>query len=161
MDKPPGVSRRQPAAGLHEHVEDLVGRVGCGGEPLCQRRSVDELHRHEHAACERADLVDLDDMRVAEPGQCLRLADQAGMIILVQQFDRHPPLEPLVVRRIDRTHATLAELTQHRKVADPPRRETRQRPTRIHRLHARIRRRLTVSTQRRVDRSLIYKARVA
>ena len=79
VDEPGGVRGREPRAGGDEDVEDLAQGARPLGQPLGERPALDELHRDEDLAAERADVVHDDDVRVREPRHRLRLAQQARL----------------------------------------------------------------------------------
>lgn len=70
--------RQQAAAGLEEHREDLLAGPRARAQPLLERAALDELHGDEHPLVDLADVVHRDDVRVAQPGHRLGLAQQAG-----------------------------------------------------------------------------------
>ena len=77
VDEPGRVRGGEPAPGRDEHVDDLAPGSRLGGEPALDRPARDELHRQEDLVLEHADVVHGDDVRVLEPGDRLRLAQQA------------------------------------------------------------------------------------
>src|SRR5262249_30347005 len=93
-------------------------------QPLRERDAVDELHGDEGAVAGGADVVDGDDVRVAEPGHRLRLAQEAGpglgraADLAAQHLDGDGALELGVVRRVDLAHAAAPDEALQRVAAD-------------------------------------------
>ena len=82
--------------------------------------AADELHDEVGDIAFLAEVVDLDDVRVIEPGHCVRLAHEphreilGGLLVeLADQngFDRHFAVEFRIERLVDDAHRPLAEDT--------------------------------------------------
>ena len=56
----------------------LAGGLGCAGELLAEGSALDELHGEVGAAGEVTDVVNLNDVWVAESGGGFGLLDEAG-----------------------------------------------------------------------------------
>ena len=117
MHEPRAVRRRQPLAGGDHHAEHLLLRRLLGEQPRLERRALDELRREEDVALERPDVVHRDDVRMRQPRQRLRLAEQPRAPSLrllsrarprVQELQRDGPLELRIVRLVDDAHPALA-----------------------------------------------------
>jgi len=79
-----------------------------------QAAARDVLDDHVGGALELAEVVDVDDVRVAEPGDRLRLVAEAGDGVRVgrdglHDLDRPGPLELRVVRPVDHPHGALPD----------------------------------------------------
>ena len=78
--------------------------------------ALDELENEDGLPAVLEDVVEPDDVRVLEPGECRRLALEARAELLVvrdpgmQHLERDIALEALVVGAPDDAHATAAEL---------------------------------------------------
>ena len=103
------------------------GSIGPCGDPLGQALAVDVLHRKEVLAVELADVVDVDDVRVAEPGGGLRLgleaADQLGRGQVAGQdhLHGHGAVEALLPGLVDHAHPAPADLADQLVRAEIPR----------------------------------------
>ena len=87
---------------------------GAVPEPLGQRFSFEELHRDEQAPAVFADLVDLADVRMVHacrrPGLAPEALPSGGVVgRRRQRLEGDRALEPIVPRRVDDTHAALAQ----------------------------------------------------
>ena len=86
--------------------------------------AADELHRDEALAADIANLVNGDDMRVAEPGHRLGLAQDPLPALRgcgsagAQHLDRDLAIKALIVRGVDDPHPTGPEAIEHAKAAD-------------------------------------------
>ena len=141
VDEASRVGGLEPGSGLAEHRQDLppvpagLGRfglvlLGLGGplpvrrrQPVAQALAGDELHRHEQVLVVAAELVDLDDVGVREPGEGLGLAlepELGGHVgdLAQQQLDGDLAVEALVVAGVDDAHAAAAELADDRVTTD-------------------------------------------
>jgi hypothetical protein len=127
MDQSGGVRGGETAPGGKEASQDLT--PGPGGrpqppEPLPQSLPFDQLHGHEHPVAERPGVVHRHHVRIGEPGQRLRLAQQpqavriAAEAIRPQQLQRYPAVELGVVRGIDHPHAAGPDAVEHYVAAD-------------------------------------------
>ena len=110
-------------------VPDDLGRSsGVPGfavlDPRGERPALDVSHRQEGDAVGLADVVDLAEIRVVEPGGGLGLAEEplAGLgpdgLLRVGDLQRHVALEMGIVGQIDRPHPTPAERPEHLVAAD-------------------------------------------
>src|SRR5439155_21589927 len=83
---------------------------------LLQASPVEVLHRDVVGAFGLAAVVDRDDVRVREAGGVLRLAAEAldellvVRVPVVQDLDRDPPAELLVLGEVDVGHPARAQL---------------------------------------------------
>ena len=81
-----------------------------------QAVALDELEDEHRLPAVLEDVVEPDDVRVLEPGECRGLALEARAELLVvgdpgvQHLERHLAPEPLVVGTPDDAHATATEL---------------------------------------------------
>src|SRR5262249_14353157 len=90
---------------------------GCGMPPksLGQAAAGHEVQRKRGQAVVFADLVNLDDRRVLEPGRRLRLGAEAGQLVRIRvraaqnHLERHDAIQPHLPRLVDDAHASLAE----------------------------------------------------
>ena len=109
-----------------DRLEQLLG-VGdsradreraAGEDQLLEAAPLDHLHGDVVGALSLAAVVDGDDVRVGEPRGRLRLAPEALdeeivlCVALVQDLDRDPAPEVLVLRQIDVCHPSGAELSE-------------------------------------------------
>lgn len=113
---------------MHEALRVCSGQRFAGGEvlvddlapvrafPARERGAVDELHRDEQRAVVDADVVDLDDVRVGEASQRLRLAERplARFVGAVGQrpayhLDGDVAVELRIAGAKDLAHAACAE----------------------------------------------------
>ena len=84
-------------------------------DQLRQTRPVDQLHRVPDEPEPSRDIVDVHDVRVAEPGRELRLAPEAldDLRVLrqrrVQDLERHLALQVQIPHAIDSAESALAE----------------------------------------------------
>ncbi|MFO0631627.1 MAG: hypothetical protein U0168_02115 [Nannocystaceae bacterium] len=119
-----GVGRRETAADLHEHRDDLGPRP-TRVQPRAQGPAADQLHRQEHAPGVEPDVVDRHDVGVVdrrggtglllEPSPCLL---GIGEAIVVDQLDRDLAIEPRIPGREDRTHAAATQLADQGEATD-------------------------------------------
>ena len=133
----PGVVRgSEPLPRRDHHRQDLAPRSGALLQPLAQRDAIDELHRDKHRLAltgQRADVVHRDHVRMREPRERLRFADEPRLgiaagatgpaVVRLQELDRDLAIELGVERAIDDAHAARAQHVEHDVAAD-------QRPTR-------------------------------
>ena len=116
------VQRRQHA-GAERH--DFLGRHRLALEPRGERLAAEQLHRQEGAAFVFADLVQLADVRMAEPRHRFGLTPEAGpsrFVDRLQPLDRDASAEHLVLGLEHGAHAALADLAHHAVAADRRRR---------------------------------------
>jgi hypothetical protein len=100
-----------------------ISRHGRGSQPLAQRAAVDELHRDVEPIVDAPDLVDGDDLGMAQPRQRLRLPPQPGLEPRVAQvgphdLERELAIELAVVRFVDRAHAAATDEPEHDEAPD-------------------------------------------
>src|SRR5262249_6070615 len=106
----------QAVADLEEGVEELVGVGGLGLEEVLDRGPLDALHGDVVLTLLLAWLDDLDDVRVVEEDQGLRLALEAGDEVAVaghvhgERLDRDPAVEGGLVALVDDAHAAAGDL---------------------------------------------------
>ncbi len=104
-----------------EHLAGELDRVAdrerpAGDDELLQAPPVEVLHRDVVGALGLAPVVDRDDVRVREAGGVLRLAAEAlderlvVRVAVVQDLDRNPAPELLVLGQVDVCHPARAEL---------------------------------------------------
>jgi hypothetical protein len=123
VNEPDVVGGREPLAGAREPVEHLAPAARLLLQPLPQRSPLDELHRDEHVVAHLADLVDGDDLGVAETRHGLCFAHQACVVLGLRpaaredELQRDLPVEGRVVRRVDRAHAPLPHEPDHDEAA--------------------------------------------
>jgi hypothetical protein len=115
----------EAASGLQEHGDDLGPRPRLT-QPLAQGLAAHELHGEEDLVAGLADLVDVDDVRVREPGEGLGLAEEGGAgpgvaARVVHELDGDLAVELLVVGGEDHAHAAVAEQLEQGVAADPAR----------------------------------------
>jgi hypothetical protein len=116
----------EPGARFAHHAHDLAPRPRLLLQPLAQRLALDELHRDEHAvAGQRADVVHRDDVRMRQPRERLRFAQQPRFLRAgragragLQQLDRDLAIELGIVAVVDHAHAAFAEHVEHDVAAD-------------------------------------------
>jgi hypothetical protein len=100
VDDPSSVRSRQGISNLSQQVHCLPqGKPAAAGELLSQRWPCDQRHDQERVPCFHANIVEGDDVGVAEPGNrpCLGLqALMGGQGSLSQQLDRYCPAELFV-----------------------------------------------------------------
>ena len=99
-----------------EHVEGLPrAERAVGADQVAQRATANQLHRKEDMALIGALVIDRDDVGVAQPGGCVRLADEAGDELFVVSEARMHDLEgdravqSTVMGLVDHGHATASE----------------------------------------------------
>src|SRR5206468_6709048 len=94
---------------------DRVVDVDSSAEPVGQRASADELEHQVRDAALVAEVVDAEDVRVAEPRDGHRLLMEALAVLLVlgeelgQDLDRHVAVERGVVGLVDGGHAAAPD----------------------------------------------------
>ncbi|MEZ4453185.1 MAG: hypothetical protein R3B09_27230 [Nannocystaceae bacterium] len=129
VDQADRVGRREAAAGLGHDLEDLAPAPGALREPGAEGAAVDELHRHPDLVAVDADVVDRDDRGVAELGQRLGLADEAGPRVLlgghrpadrhrVEELERDFAVELGIGGGVDHPHRPGAEAIEDDVAAD-------------------------------------------
>ena len=93
----------------------LARRQGAVAQPLRQVVALDELQGAEGQSLVLADLVDLHDVRVRQPGRRLRLGAEAGHVLgagVVAHQDHlegHAPLQGELAGAVDDAHAAPAQ----------------------------------------------------
>jgi hypothetical protein len=112
----------EPAPRLHEQG-DGVGPAGrCIGDPPGERDAVEELHRHVELAPVLADIVDLDHVRVGDPGHHLGLLPEPLALRVrpaqVEELDGDLAIEGLVVRGVDDAHTAGSDLVENSEPTD-------------------------------------------
>ena len=120
MDESRGVRRREAAGGIGEHARDLAPGSGLGG-PASHRLATDELHREEHAAAPRPDVVDRDDMGMRQARQGAALAQRAGVTLgvgVADDLERDCSTEVGVIGLEHVTHGARATHRAHDVAAD-------------------------------------------
>ena len=124
MDDVVGVGEGQPLADLLHHADLLVEGHLARGEGVLQVDAVEQLHGHEELLALEAELVDGDDVRVAEEGGGLRLPLEALAHHLVRveagrdPLDRDGAVQDRVVGAEHLAHGPLAELADDLVLAD-------------------------------------------
>jgi hypothetical protein len=122
VHEPLGVGASQARARGLEHREDLCPRALRQGEPPLERDPVDELHHDEREPLDLADLVDLRDVGVGEPGHGLGLAHEPALTLvapLPPQLDGDLAIELLVVRGVHHPRPAAAEPVEQHVVQQP------------------------------------------
>jgi hypothetical protein len=125
-NRPTAWAAARPRPGVDEHRHDVAPRSLPARQPVGQRVALDELHRDVDVAVGGgADVVDRDDVGVAELRDRLRLAHQPrpGLALAephagAQQLERDPPIELRIVRREHHAHAAGADPPQDHVAAD-------------------------------------------
>jgi hypothetical protein len=116
VDQAGAVRGRQPFARLDERAQDLAAVARPLLEPLAQGLTADVLHGDEEPLTEGSRVVDRDDVRVRQPRHRLRLTQKARPRVLpdlLQELDRHLPVEVGVVGGVDGAHFAFAEQLDH------------------------------------------------
>ena len=109
------VSELQGVANLRHDRQRLLRRHPAGLNRLPQVHAVDIFHDEEIQPLGLAEIVDGDDVRMAQPGQRAGFArEPLGKRRIVagfhrQNLDRHQPIEPRLPGFVDRPHAPLAQ----------------------------------------------------
>ncbi len=110
-----GVCRLERFSDLLRDRQRFVRRKPAGGDPIRERRPLDQLHDEGvHAICV-LEPVDLRDLRMIERGQHLGFALEAEEAIAIagkalgQHLDRHVAIELRVASAVDHTHSACAE----------------------------------------------------
>ena len=107
MNQPCAMRRREPAAGRHEHRDHGLLTARRPATPRAQRAPLDVLHRQEDAARVLAEVVDGDDVGMADARHRLRLAHQADAGRLAahgEELERHGAVQQRIVRGNDVGH---------------------------------------------------------
>jgi hypothetical protein len=115
VDQARAMRRRQPAPGRRQDRDDRRRRARRRGQPGPQRAAVDERHRDRELTVVLLDVVDRDDVGVAQLGQGPGLAHQARALagadpIRPHQLERDLALELPIDRAVDHRHPAAAEL---------------------------------------------------
>ena len=87
------MSGGQPTAGGQEDIHDLAPPARLGAQPGVQCLAVDELHGYVDVLADDAGIVDSDHVRMGEPGDSARLAEQPraalpGDADVIRRFSR-------------------------------------------------------------------------
>jgi hypothetical protein len=104
----PGLERCRD---LERYAHRLIGRDRSLGDPVRERRPIDELHDDNGLVAGPLEAVDRRDVRMIQRREDLRFALKAREAILVfgdgfgEDLDGHVALETRVGRTIDLTHA--------------------------------------------------------
>ncbi len=114
VDDPVAVERVESREDGQRDRQGVGGRKRAAGQALGQRLPLQQLHGEEQLVPLLAKLVQLADGRMVDPRGRARLALQAfarrGVRRLrPQRLDRDRAVEPLVVRRVDDTHAPFTQ----------------------------------------------------
>jgi hypothetical protein len=124
VDDPRLVGRvHGPGQGL-DHLRRLPGRQGRAAQPGRQVAAGAELQGEVRQPALLADLVDLDDVRVLQPGHRRRFGAEPPDLLVARQgagpdhLQRHQPVEDDVPRPVDDTHAASAQFPQHLVAGD-------------------------------------------
>ena len=125
MDDPVAVRVAEPLADLPHDVElPFQGQGLALLDDLLEVGALDELHRDVGLAAVLAQVVDGDDVAVAQPSRRLRLAQEPRLELrrLRQARDhgleRDLAVDHRVVGLVDRTHAAAAQHLLHLVLAD-------------------------------------------
>ena len=117
MDDPVPVREAQRGEDLARVLDsDVHRRRAAPDDELLERAPVEVLHRDVVRVLRLAAVVDRDDVRMVQRGGVLRLApeplDELGVVrvAVVEDLDRDPPAELLILREVDVGHAAGAEL---------------------------------------------------
>ncbi len=120
VDDPLLVGEAHGAEDLPDVRDRPVDRQrAAGDDQLLERAPLDVLHRDVVGALGLAAVVDRDDVGMRERGGVLGLAAEAldellvGRVLLVQDLDRDPPAELLVLGQVDVRHPARAEPPDH------------------------------------------------
>ncbi len=126
VDEAGRVRGREAAPRRDEHVEDLAPRPRLVGEPALDRPAGDELHRQEHLVLEHADVVHGDDVRVLQPRDRLRLAQQArarrvlrAALPRFDQLEGDLAIQLRIVRAVDDPHRAGSDALDDHVTPDP------------------------------------------
>src|SRR5262245_12027930 len=79
MDQALRMRRRETAAGRHEDGDDIAPASRLGPQPQRQRLPVDELHGDEDLLSRGARVVNVDDVRMVQASERLRLAEEPAL----------------------------------------------------------------------------------
>ena len=113
---PCGMGLGQPVGELNPIAEGFVELEAAAPDDLVEGLPLDELHDHEVDPPVRGDIVDDDDVRVAEGRGGLGLLDEAASALGVgdlagrQDLDGDGPVEVGVDGLVDRAHAAFTDL---------------------------------------------------
>ena len=109
LDRDPQRFRQSHAAARNQSVE---------------RTARDKLHRDEVRAISLRNLMNRDDIRMAERRGRPRLLHKAPPPLRIrhlarqQQLERHEPVELRIARLVDHAHAALSQLFEHLEVGE-------------------------------------------
>jgi hypothetical protein len=120
------VGGREPVPRRRERVANLAPPARRRRQPGGQRRSFDELHRHEHPTVDRAGVVDDHDAGMGEARDRLGLAQQAvaaglgagALRRVVQKLERDLAIELRIVGGVDLPHAAATDQVQDHVAPD-------------------------------------------
>ena len=126
VDDPSLVGGREPAPGEHELGHDLRPRPLALAQPRAQVGALHELHRQVDLAVTHVDVVDGDDVGVAELGQRLGLAEQPTAarapgdvgLGVAQELERDLAVELGVVGGADQAHPASADRVEDEVATD-------------------------------------------
>lgn len=109
----------QRVRGLTIEDQDLTPGTRWG-LPSRKRNPRNKLHGDEDLAMDLTHFIDLHNVGMRNTGHRLRLSQgtlgsACGTLFPMEHLERDPAIELLVIRGIDRAHATRAQLTQHHK----------------------------------------------
>ena len=117
-------AKASPSADLLHQRELLVERHLAVGDRVLEVLALEQLHRHEHLVVLEAELVDGDDVGMAQQRDRLRLAHEALAHRLVRveagrdALDGDVAVQHRVVGAEDLAHGPLAELADDLVLAD-------------------------------------------
>ena len=95
-----------------------AARLGGAVQAVGEASPLEQFERHEGTAVGLAEIVDLDDVGVAEAGDGLGLDQEpgamlgTGMIAFADHLQGDDPVEPAVPRPVDDAHAAPGDLTE-------------------------------------------------
>ena len=92
--------------------------LGRARQPVVEVPAFEQFQRHERQAVDFADVVDLQDVRVPEPGDRLGLDSEPGQMVHLRLLSAHDHLEShqaiqaLLARLVHNAHAPFTELAE-------------------------------------------------
>ena len=114
-----GMRRGEAVRDFDRVLDGLVHRQRSAGHPRPERLAVQELGHRIPEATLRADVVERQDVRVAERGDGLRLLREQhqprgiGSECLEEDLDGHFALQPLVARAVDHARSARPDLLEN------------------------------------------------
>ncbi|GIW72644.1 MAG: hypothetical protein KatS3mg102_2186 [Planctomycetota bacterium] len=126
MDHPVLVRMVDGARHLFAQLHGAAHRQRSPPQQLIERLPVHQLHREEVLSLHAPDVVDLDDVGVAELLDGIDLAQETAYLLLggvhavFQHLERHDAQPLVVARAVDHPHAAARDLLQHLGVAEAP-----------------------------------------